>query len=95
MLVKSFLMAKNRDWYALLLPKLSVYVLSYAHNRLLTCGHNDTRRVSLHPISEVRNSVASRMQRVQSVDETAMARNRYNRIPHPAQNTKWERDTYN
>ena len=24
-----------------------------------------------------------------------MIRNRYNRIPHPALNTKWERDTYN
>ena len=24
-----------------------------------------------------------------------MIRNRYNQIPHPAPNTKWERDTYN
>ena len=32
--------------------------------RLLTCGHNSTRRVPLHLISEVQNSVASRMQRV-------------------------------
>ena len=29
------------------------------------------------------------------VDKKAMIRNRYNRIPHPAPNTKWERDTYN
>ena len=29
------------------------------------------------------------------VDKKAMIRNRYNRIRHPAPNTKWERDTYN
>ena len=29
------------------------------------------------------------------VDKKAMIRNRYNRIPHPALNTKPERDTYN
>ena len=29
------------------------------------------------------------------VDKKAMIRNRYNRIPHPALNTKRERDTYN
>ena len=28
------------------------------------------------------------------VDKKAMIRNRYNRIPHPAINTKRERDTY-
>ena len=28
-----------------------------------------------------------------SVDKKAMIRNRYNRIPYPALNTKWERDT--
>ena len=30
-----------------------------------------------------------------NVDKNAMIRNRYNRIPHPALNTKQERDTYN
>ena len=29
------------------------------------------------------------------VDKKAMIRNRYNRIPHPALNTKRERDTHN
>ena len=29
------------------------------------------------------------------VDKKEMIRNRYNQIPHPAPNTKWERDTYN
>ena len=29
------------------------------------------------------------------VDKMAMIRNRYNQIPHPALNTKQERDTYN
>ena len=29
------------------------------------------------------------------VDEKATIRNRYNRIPHPALDTKWERNTYN
>ena len=29
------------------------------------------------------------------VDKKAMIRNRYNRIPHPAPNTKWEKNTYN
>ena len=29
------------------------------------------------------------------VDKKATIRNRYNRIPHPALNTKRERDTYN
>ena len=29
------------------------------------------------------------------VDKKAVIRNRYNRIPYPAQNTKRERDTYN
>ena len=29
------------------------------------------------------------------VDKKAMIRNRYNWVPHPAPNTKWERDTYN
>ena len=29
------------------------------------------------------------------VDKKAMIRNRHNRIPHPAFNTKRERDTYN
>ena len=29
------------------------------------------------------------------VDKKAVIRNRYNRIPHPAPNTKWEMDTYN
>ena len=29
------------------------------------------------------------------VDKKAMIRNRYNRIPNPALNTKWERDTHN
>ena len=28
-------------------------------------------------------------------DKKAMIRNRYNRIPHSAPNTKWERDSYN
>ena len=28
------------------------------------------------------------------VDKKAMIRNRYNQIPYPALNTKWERDTY-
>ena len=32
--------------------------------RLLTSGHNSTGRLSWHLISEVQNSVASRMQRV-------------------------------
>ena len=29
------------------------------------------------------------------VDKQAMIRNRYTRIPYPALDTKWERDTYN
>ena len=29
------------------------------------------------------------------LDETATPRNRYNQIPHPAHDTKWERKTYN
>ena len=41
-----------------------INVLKKAKHRLLTCRHHGTRRVSLHLISEVRNSVASRMQRV-------------------------------
>ena len=36
-----------------------------AKNRLLTCEPNDTGRVPLPSISEVRNSVASRMQRIE------------------------------
>ena len=69
-------MAKHRGKYALFLPKLSDHTSSFlrsekAKNRLLTCGHNDMRcvslrPVSLHPISEVRKSVASCMQRVSS-----------------------------
>ena len=31
----------------------------------------------------------------EKVDKKAMIRNRYNRIPYPALNTKRERDTYN
>ena len=47
------------------LPTLHrINVLQKAKHRLLTCRHPGTRRVSLHLISEVRNSVASRMQRV-------------------------------
>ena len=38
--------------------------LNKQKNSLLTCGHNGTQRVSLHPVSEVRNSVVSHMQRV-------------------------------
>ena len=50
-------MAKNRDKYTLFLPKRYAHTSSYEgikrqKNRLLTCGHNDTRRVSLHPILE-------------------------------------------
>ena len=41
-----------------------IKVLEKAKPRLLTCRHPGTQRVSLHLISEVRNSVASRMQRV-------------------------------
>ena len=41
-----------------------INVLKKAKHRLLTCRHPGTRRVPLHLISEVRNSVASRMQRV-------------------------------
>ena len=41
-----------------------INVLTKAKHRLLTCRHPGTRRVSLHLISEVRNSVASRKQRV-------------------------------
>ena len=41
-----------------------INVLKKAKHRLLTCRHPGTRRVSLHLISEVRNSVASRIQRV-------------------------------
>ena len=29
------------------------------------------------------------------VNEKAMVMNRYNRIPHPTLDTKWERNTYN
>ena len=29
------------------------------------------------------------------LDEKATLRNRYNQIPHPALDTKWERKTYN
>ena len=39
-------------------------VLKKAKHRLLTCRHPGTRRVSLHLITEVRYSVASRMLRV-------------------------------
>ena len=47
-----------------LLTLYRINVLKKANHRLLTCCHPGTRRVSLHLISEVRNSVASRMQRV-------------------------------
>ena len=39
-----------------------INVLKKAKHRLLTCRHPGTQRVSLHLISEVRNSVALRMQ---------------------------------
>ena len=38
-----------------------INVLKKAKHRLLTCRHTGTQRMSLHLISEVRNSVASRM----------------------------------
>ena len=41
-----------------------INVFKKAKHRRLTCHHPGTRRVSLHLISEVRNLVASRMQRV-------------------------------
>ena len=41
-----------------------INVLKKAKHRLLTCRYPGTRRASLHLISDVRNSVASRMQRV-------------------------------
>ena len=41
-----------------------INVLKKVKHRLLTCRHPGMRRVSLRLISEVRNSVASRMQRV-------------------------------
>ena len=41
-----------------------INVLEKVKHRLLTCRHPGKRRVSLHLISEVRISVASRMQRV-------------------------------
>ena len=41
-----------------------INVLKKAKHRLLTCRHPGTRRVWLHLVSEVRNSVASSMQRV-------------------------------
>ena len=47
-----------------LLTLYRINVLKKAKHRLLTCRHPGKRRVSLHLISEVRNSVASRMQRV-------------------------------
>ena len=34
-------------------------------------------------------------QGVVKVDEKATIRNRYNQIPHPALDIKWERNTYN
>ena len=51
-----------------------INVLKKAKHRLLTCRHPGTRRVSLHLISEVRNSVASRMQRV----NTALFKTNFN-----------------
>ena len=70
--VQNVTMPKNRDKYALFLPKLLVTlyhinVLKKAKHRRLTCRHPGTRRVSLHLISEVRNLVTSRMQRVNTV----------------------------
>ena len=48
--------------------------LKKAKHQLLICRDPDTRRVSLHLISEVRNSVASRMQRV----NTALYKSNFN-----------------
>ena len=57
-----------------LLTRHRINVLKKAKHRLLTCRNPGTRRVLLHLISEVRNSVASRMQRV----NTALFKTNFN-----------------
>ena len=79
MLFKTLLMAKieiSMFYFPInSLPTLSrINVLKKAKHRLLTCRHPGTRRVSLHLISEVRNSVASRMQMV----NTALIKTNFN-----------------
>ena len=68
-IVRNVTYGEKMDKYALFLPKLFAHTPSYwrlkkAKHRLFTCRHPGTRRLSLHPISDVRNSVPSRMQRV-------------------------------
>ena len=61
-----------------------INVLKKTKHRLLICRHPGTRRVSLNLISEVRNSVASRMQRV----NTALFKTNFNFIKLKLDNMK-------
>ena len=62
-----------------LLTLYRINVLKKAKHRLPTCRHPDTQRMSLHLISEVRNSVASRMQRVNTAFQFYVFLKLYNR----------------
>ena len=55
---------------------------NYKTNKM-AYGSSEDSEQSVHPPNQIR------------VDEKAMIRDRYNRIPHPALDTKWERYTYN
>ena len=53
----------------------------------------DQNANSDHSIAEAKRVHQAQLK--EKVDEKATMRNRYNRTPHPALDTKWERNTYN